>query len=59
VIKNSYFSTNEQSSVSPSESDMYAGLPDTAVKSFRILNAEDPVFENVVIEGPEKDFIFE
>jgi hypothetical protein len=38
---------------------MYAGLPDTAVKSFRILNAEDPVFENVVIEGPEKDFIFE
>lgn len=59
VIKNSYFSTDEKSSSSPSESDMYAGLPDTASKSFRILNAEAPVFENVTIEGPEKDFIFE
>lgn len=59
VIKNSYFSTDERSTVSPSESDMYAGLSDSVNKSFRILYAENPVFEDVVIEGPEKDFIFE
>ncbi len=59
VIRNSFFSTDENCSVSSSESDMYAGLSSSKTKSFRILYTENPVFENVVIEGPEKDFIFE
>lgn len=59
IIKDSYFSTDEKSTISPSESDMYAGLSDSTQKSFRILYAENPVFENVKIEGPQKDFIFE
>lgn len=59
VIKNCEFSTDESSDVSPMESDMFYGLPEVKVKSFRIRNAPGASFENVKIEGPKDVFIYE
>ena len=58
LIKDCIFSTNENSGISPMESDMFFGLPEVKEKSFRIINAPDAVFENVMVTGPEKPFIF-
>ncbi|MDR2192939.1 MAG: glycoside hydrolase family 28 protein [Treponema sp.] len=48
-IADSEFSTNENDPTHPDESDMFLGLPAVETKSFRILNAYEPVFSNVTI----------
>ncbi len=58
-IKNSSFSTDENSTISPQESDMFFGIPPVDVKSFRIKYAKDPKFSNCKISGPKDVFIYE
>lgn len=58
VIRNSKFVVNPLAEELPNVSDMFAGVPDTCEKSFRVLFADDPTFENVSIEGIEKPFLF-
>ena len=41
------------------ESDIFYGLPEVSVKSFRVRNAPGAKFENVTIEGPKETFIYE
>jgi polygalacturonase len=53
------FSTDETSPVGAAESDMYLGIPEVNTKSFRMLNADNPRFENCRIEGPAAPFIYE
>lgn len=58
-IRDCEFSTDESSDRSPMESDMFYGLPEVFVKSFRVRNAPGAKFENVKIEGPKETFIYE
>lgn len=57
VIRDSNFETDENSPEVPSVSDMFAGIPETESKSFRLLNVEDTVFENVTVKGPAEPFL--
>ena len=57
-ITNCEFETNETATETPDLSDMFAGLPEVNTKSFRIINADNPIFENVKISGPKEAFIF-
>ncbi|MDR3333289.1 MAG: glycoside hydrolase family 28 protein [Treponema sp.] len=57
-IKRSAFSTDEASPVSPDESDMFLGLPPVQEKSFRILNVQDLVCQDVSVQGPREPFIY-
>ena len=58
-IRDCHFTTDENSDRSPMESDMFYGLPEVSVKSFRVRNAPGAKFENVTIEGPKETFIYE
>ena len=58
-IRDCHFTTDESSDRSPMESDMFYGLPEVGVKSFRIRNAPGAKFENVKIDGPKDTFIYE
>jgi len=58
VIQSSTFTTDESDASDPSLSEMYAGIPDVKVKSFRIINADNPVFDKVQIKGPKEPFLF-
>ena len=58
-IRDCHFTTDESSDCSPMESDMFYGLPEVSVKSFRVRNAPGAKFENVTIEGPKENFIYE
>jgi hypothetical protein len=58
-VTDSFFSTDENSPIAAVESDMYLGIPETHTKAFRILNADNPRFENCRIEGPPEPFIYE
>lgn len=58
-IRDCHFTTDESSGCSPMESDMFYGLPEVSVKSFRVRNAPGAKFENVTIEGPKETFIYE
>ncbi|MBQ0050871.1 MAG: glycoside hydrolase family 28 protein [Treponema sp.] len=57
-IRDCYFTTDESSDRSPQESDMFYGLPEVSVKSFRVRNAPGAKFENVTVEGPKETFIY-
>jgi polygalacturonase len=57
-IYRSVFSTNEESPLSPDESDMFLGIPPVKEKSFRLLNVKDPEFREVMVSGPAKAFIY-
>lgn len=57
-IRDCHFVTDEKSDCSPMDSDMFYGLPEVSVKSFRVRNAPGAVFENVTIEGPKETFIY-
>lgn len=59
TITDCSFSTDESSTESPMDSDMFFGLPEVTVKSFRIRNAPGAKFENVTIQGPKDVFIYE
>jgi polygalacturonase len=52
------FSTDESSTASPGESDMYLGIPEVQGKSFRLLNVKEPAFSGVTIRGPKEAFIY-
>lgn len=58
-ISDCEFSTDESSTESPMDSDMFYGLPEVKVKSFRVRNAPGAKFTNVKIEGPKEAFIYE
>jgi len=53
------FSTDENSGISPQESDMFLGIPETVEKSFRLLNVKTTEFSGVTITGPAKAFIYQ
>ena len=57
-IKNCEFSTDENSGVSPAESEMYLGLDEVNEKSIRLINVKNPVFEDVKVAGPAQAFIY-
>ena len=57
VIEDCSFSTNENSTANPDESDMYLGIPPVSGKGFRVINAISPVFRNVTVTGPATPFI--
>jgi polygalacturonase len=59
TIEDSVFSTNEQCGVSADESEMYLGIPAVGVRSFRVLNARAPRFQDVQVIGPREPFIFQ
>ncbi len=57
VLDDCVIATDETSSVSPDEADMFLGLPPVTGKGIRIRNAGDPVFSNVTVTGPAEPFI--
>ncbi|MCM1322364.1 MAG: glycoside hydrolase family 28 protein [Bacteroides sp.] len=59
VIENSVFTTDESSSASPQDSDMFFGIPPVAQKSFRVKFADNPEFSNVAVRGPQVPYLFE
>jgi len=52
------FSTNEQSGISPDESDMFLGLPQITEKSIRLLNVKNAQFNEIQVQGPKEAFIY-
>ncbi len=52
------FTVDEASATPTDESDMYLGIPEASGRGFRILNAEEPRFENVTVEGTAEPFLF-
>jgi polygalacturonase len=59
LICGSEFSTDEQSGVSPGESDMFLGIPETEKRSFRLLNVKGAEFNGVTVKGPAEAFIYQ
>ncbi|MDR0623673.1 MAG: glycoside hydrolase family 28 protein [Treponema sp.] len=58
VMDQCEFSTDEQSGVSPGESDMFLGIPEVEEKSFRLLHVKNIECEGVHIQGPAEAFIY-
>ena len=58
TIQHCEFSTDESSSLSPDESDMFFGIPSIQEKSFRLLNVKNTVFNEVYVKGPKEAFIY-
>jgi polygalacturonase len=56
-VYRSVFSTDEESPVSPDNSDMFLGIPPVKEKSFRLLNVKAPEFREVTVSGPAEAFI--
>ncbi len=57
-LSDSVFTVDEGDSSPSSLSEMYAGLPDAAGKSFRIVNAENPKLEGLSVRNVEPEFLF-
>jgi polygalacturonase len=57
-LRDSSFSTDEESAVTPDNSDMYTGLPFVDVKSIRILNVKNLKHSGVTVKGPKEAFIY-
>jgi polygalacturonase len=57
ALRDCTFETDEASDARPDESDMFLGVPPVSTKSFRVLNAAEPVFEKVTVKGPKRAFI--
>ncbi|MDR1072467.1 MAG: glycoside hydrolase family 28 protein [Treponema sp.] len=55
-ISDSEFATNESDPAHPDESDMFLGLPEASAKSFRVINAYEPVFSNVKFSAESAEF---
>jgi polygalacturonase len=58
IIQDGTFSTDEQSGVSPCESEMFLGLPPVNEKSIRLVNVKNPLFSEIQVEGPAEAFIY-
>jgi polygalacturonase len=52
------FSTDEQSSHSPDESDMFLGIPQITEKGIRLLNVKNTDFDEISVHGPAETFIY-
>lgn len=52
------FSTDEVNGVSPTESDMFLGIPEVKERSFRFLNVKNTEFSGVTVSGPAEAFIY-
>lgn len=59
LMQDCEFSTDENSGVSPMQSDMFFGLKEVTKKSFRVINAGGAVFKNVTVTGPDTPFLYE
>ena len=55
---NCEFTTNEDSGISPNESEMYLGLPNVTEKSIRLVNVKNTKFDNVNVKGPAQAFVY-
>lgn len=53
TVKDCSFTVDMDSPVSPSESDMFLGVPEVKEKSFRMVNVQDVSLHNVRVIGPE------
>ncbi|MCL2878756.1 MAG: glycoside hydrolase family 28 protein, partial [Treponema sp.] len=58
TISQSEFRTDEDSGVSPDESEMFLGLVPANGKGIRFVNVKNPVVEDVRVHGPEEIFIY-
>jgi len=58
LIQNSEFTTDENSGISPEESEMYLGIPLVTEKSIRLLNVKNTIFDEVQVKGPAEPFIY-
>ncbi|MDR1787403.1 MAG: glycoside hydrolase family 28 protein [Treponema sp.] len=58
LIKDCAFSVAEDDSASPSESDMFLGIPAVQEKSMRFLNVRQLRMENVRVEGAKDPFLY-
>ena len=52
------FTTDEQSGICPSESEMYLGLSQTKEKSIRLLNIKNMEYNDINVKGPAQAFIY-
>lgn len=52
------FSVDEESGVSPDESEMFLGLPAASGKGIRLVNVKDAEFTDVRIDGTAETFIY-
>jgi len=52
-------STDEQSGISPDESEMFLGLPQITEKSIRLVNIKSVVFNEVNVDGPAQAFVYQ
>jgi len=59
VVSDCVFRVDEDSGVSPDLSEMFLGLPPARARGFRVLNAKNPRFSNVRVEGPRDAFVYE
>lgn len=57
IVEDCSFVTDEQSGISPQESEMFLGLPPVGEKSIRVLNAPGARFINVTVKGPQEPII--
>ena len=57
-LKRCEFTTDEQSGISPCESEMYLGLPEINEKSIRLLNTKNAEFSEIKVSGPMQPFIY-
>jgi hypothetical protein len=57
-IQRCKFSTNEQSGISPDESDMFLGIPTVTEKSIRLHNVKNHEFSDIQVNGPAEAFIY-
>jgi len=52
------FVTDEQSGISPNESEMFLGLPQIKEKSIRLINVKNIETEEISVQGPPQAFIY-
>jgi len=57
-VRRCEFFTDEQSGISPDESDMFLGLPHVTEKSIRLLNVKNAEFNEIQVQGPAEAFIY-
>jgi len=58
TIRDCVFSTREEDATSPSESDMFLGVPEVREKSLRFLHVKNLSLEQVTVDGPSEPFLY-
>ena len=57
-IQSCEFFTDENSGISPDESEMFLGVPSIQEKCIRLLNVKNAIFNEVQVKGPAEVFIY-